>query len=71
MNTNIMYMDSVYSQYIYDSLTNIGYKYNYSNVKFMLDFSFLLLTLLNDYILARPHISRQKLQVMTCCCSMW
>ena len=54
-------MDIVYSQYINSSLTNIGYKYNYSNVKFMLEFSFLLISILNDYITLNPcYISQNE-----------
>ena len=54
-------MDIVYSNYIYNSLTNIGYNYTYSNVKFMLDFSFLLISLLDDYITLNPcYISQSE-----------
>ena len=56
-----MYMDTVYSHYIYNSLSNLGYKYNYSNVKFMLDLSFLLISILNDYITLNPcYISQSE-----------
>ena len=56
-----MYMDTDYSHYIYNSLSNIGYKYNYSNVKFMLEFSFLIISLLNDYITLNPcYISQSE-----------
>jgi len=47
-------MDTYYSQYIFNSLLNIGYKYNYSSVKFMLEFSFLIISLLNDYVTLNP-----------------
>ena len=54
-------MDTDYSHYIYNSLSNLGYQYNYSNVKFMLELSFLLISLLNDYITLNPcYISQSE-----------
>lgn len=47
-------MDTEYLQYIYSSLTQLGYNHTYSNVKFMLDFSFLLISLLDEYITLNP-----------------
>ena len=56
-----MYMDTDYSHYIYNSLSNIGYKHNYSNVKFMLELSLLIISLLNDYITLNPcYISQSE-----------
>lgn len=47
-------MDTHHLQYIINSLSKIGYKNNYSNIKFMLDLSFLIISLLDDYITLNP-----------------
>ncbi len=48
-------------QYIINCLNKIGYKITNKNIKFMLDFSFLLITILYDYITLNPlYISNSE-----------
>ena len=47
-------MDLSVIEYVTTSLSNLNYKYNLSNIKFLLDFSYLLISIFYDYITLNP-----------------